>query len=94
MQNPVPMTPLQSSQRHDHPTFHIRRSKQQRSIFDDGFEVGVEEFEDEVEVLAVGKRVQELPEKISAQCRAYEQWTHGDHIRMLEFPQEFNFSNR
>ena len=51
MQHTVSVDVLQSAQRHRHPALYIRILNDECFISDDRFEVGVEEFQDEVDVL-------------------------------------------
>lgn len=50
MQDPVTVAEFQSFHSHEHPTLDVCALKYERLVLDDGFEVGVEKLEDQVQV--------------------------------------------
>ena len=58
MQYPVPVTEFQPTKRHSYPSLNIGRKEDQRPVFNDEFEVGVKELQDQVEVRFRRKDVQ------------------------------------
>lgn len=61
MQHPMPVDVLEAAQAHGHPRLDVGDLEDERLVPDHGFEVGVEELEDEVDVLLDGEDVEELP---------------------------------
>lgn len=59
MENPITVTEFESFEHHSDPAFNILGLKDESTITNDGFEVRIEEFEDEVEVRLVGEDVEE-----------------------------------
>jgi hypothetical protein len=57
VQNPIPVAEFQSTERHGHPALDIGGQEDERPVFDNVFKVGVQEFEDEVEVRFMGEDV-------------------------------------
>lgn len=60
MENEIPMAELQSTKGHCHPRLDVCRQKDECTILDDYFEVGIQELEDEIEVCFRGEYVHEL----------------------------------
>lgn len=60
MYDPIPMTELEAFECHCHPRFDVGRLEDQGSVFDHGFEIGVEILQHEVEVRLVREHVQKL----------------------------------
>jgi hypothetical protein len=60
VQDVVPVTKLESTKGHSDPRFDIRREEDESTIFDDLFEVGCKEFENQIQVLFVGEDVKKL----------------------------------
>jgi hypothetical protein len=50
MENPVPVTEFETAKSHGDPALDIRWEEDERSVFDDHFQIGVEEFQDEIQV--------------------------------------------
>jgi hypothetical protein len=60
MKDEVSMAEFQTAERHGHPALDVCGEKDERTVFDDHLEVGVEELEDEVQIRLRGEDVQEL----------------------------------
>lgn len=60
MEDEIPVTEFQTTERHGHPAFDVRREKDERTVLDDHLEVGVEELEDEVQIRLRREHIQEL----------------------------------
>jgi len=60
MENPIPMTKLESAKCHRHPAFDVRWEEHKRTVFDDHFQVRVEELEDEIEICFRREDIDEL----------------------------------
>lgn len=61
MQHAVTVDVFQPAERHGHPRLDVGRLEDERLVPDHGFEVGVEELEDQVDVLLDAEDVEELP---------------------------------
>lgn len=57
MQNPVPVTELQSTESHGHPAFDVRTMENQTSILDDSFQIGIQVLQYEIQALSRGEYV-------------------------------------
>ena len=60
MEDKIPVTEFEAAERHGHPALDVRREKDERTVFDDHLEVGVEELEDKVQIRFRREHVQEL----------------------------------
>ncbi len=60
MEDKIPVTEFETAERHGHPALDVRREKDERTVFDDHLEVGVEELEDKVQIRFRREHVQEL----------------------------------
>lgn len=54
------MAVVESFDAHEHPALDVGTLKHERAVFDDGFEISVEELEHEVKIRLVGEDIQEL----------------------------------
>lgn len=50
MEDKIPVAEFQTAKRHGHPALDVRGEKDERTVLDDHFEIGVEEFKDEVQI--------------------------------------------
>lgn len=60
MQNPIEVTEVEAFEGHEHPALDVGRLKDQVSVLDDSFQIGVEVLEDEIEVRFGREDVEEL----------------------------------
>ena len=51
VEDEVPVTELESAKCHGHPAFDVRGEEDERAIFNDELKVGVEKFENKIEIL-------------------------------------------
>ena len=51
VEDEVPVTELESAKCHGHPAFDVRGEEDKRAIFNDELKVGVEKFENKIEIL-------------------------------------------
>lgn len=60
MQDKVPVTVFQPTEHHNEPALDVSRLEYNAFLFDDHFQIAVEELQNEVDILLVGKDVDEL----------------------------------
>jgi len=56
----ISVTEFETAECHGHPALDVRGEKDQRTVLDDHLEVGVEEFEDKVQIRLRREHVQKL----------------------------------
>jgi hypothetical protein len=66
VEDPVPVAKVEPFHGHEHPTLDVALLEHEVLVADDGFEVRVEELEDEVQVRLVAEHVQELWADVSS----------------------------
>lgn len=76
------MEVLQSSERHDHPAFHVRILEDERLVPYDCLEVGVEELENEIDVLLDREDVEQLLSTLSLFLSWRDDRAHRDDVAM------------
>ena len=50
MKDKIPVTEFQTAKRHGHPALDVCWEKDERTLLDDHFEIGIEELKDEVQI--------------------------------------------
>lgn len=97
VEDPVSVAKVEPLHGHEHPTLDVALLEHELLVADDGFEVRVEELEDEVQVRLVAKHVQELWADASSAVFPLGV-TRGvtclDYVGMAQLAEELHFADR
>lgn len=88
------MTEFKATESHCHPAFCVCWEEYQRTVLDNLFKVGFEEFKDKIKIRFRRKDVEELMQELTNISPWNGTWgAHLDDILMLQLPQIFNFTD-
>lgn len=87
------MAKFEATKCHGHPAFDVCRQKDESPVFDDPFQIRIEELQHEIEVCFRGEDVQKLQGSLSVEhLKSWRGRAYFNYILVLQLPQIFDFT--